>query len=65
MKKKIRLENSNWNFSGNVPQNFDKHISKSIPFYAESHYVGLLISDFIPENGLYMIWMFYRKILLH
>jgi tRNA (cmo5U34)-methyltransferase len=53
MKKKIKLENSNWNFSGNVPQNFDKHISKSIPLYEESHYIGLLISDFfIPENGL-------------
>ena len=53
MKKKIKLQNSNWNFSGNVPQNFDKHITKSIPFYKESHYIGLLISDFfIPENGL-------------
>ena len=53
MKKKIKLENSNWNFSGNVPQNFDKHISKSIPFYEESHKIGLLISDFfIPEKGL-------------
>lgn len=52
MKKKIKLENSGWNFSGNVPQNFDKHISKSIPLYKESHYIGLLISDFfIPENG--------------
>ena len=30
MNKKIKLENSSWNFSGNVPQNFDKHISKSI-----------------------------------
>lgn len=53
MKKKIKLENSNWNFSGNVPKNFDKHISKSIPLYDESHYIGLLISDFfIPEKGL-------------
>ncbi len=53
MKKKIKLQNSNWNFSGNVPQNFDKHITKSIPFYKESHYIGLLISDFfIPKNGL-------------
>ena len=53
MKKKINLQNSNWNFSGNVPQNFDKHITKSIPFYKESHYIGLLISDFfIPKNGL-------------
>lgn len=53
MKKKIKLENSNWNFSGNVPQNFDKHISKSIPFYKDSHTIGLLISDFfIPEKGL-------------
>lgn len=53
MKKKIKLENSNWNFSGNVPKNFDKHISKSIPFYDESHNIGLLISDFfIPERGL-------------
>tara|TARA_Y100000768_G_C23928779_1_gene658931 strand:- start:395 stop:1096 length:702 start_codon:yes stop_codon:yes gene_type:complete len=53
MKKKIQLENSNWNFSGNVPKNFDKHISKSIPLYEESHNIGLLISDFfIPEKGL-------------
>ena len=53
MKKKIKLENSNWNFSGNVPQNFDKHISNSVPLYDESHYIGLLISDFfIPEKGL-------------
>lgn len=53
MKKKIKLENSNWNFSGNVPQNFDKHISKSIPFYHESHNIGLFISDFfIPDKGL-------------
>ena len=52
MKKKIKLENSNWKFSGNVPQKFESHIKKSIPFYDECHKLGLLISDyFIPENS--------------
>ena len=30
--KKIKLENSNWKFGGNVPQKFESHIKKSIPF---------------------------------
>ena len=54
MSKKIKFENSNWKFSGNIPKNFDNHIKKSIPFYEDSHKIGLMISDFfLPDNSNY------------
>ena len=56
MKKKnagdsIKVENSSWTFSGKVAQNFDKHISKSVPYYQWSHQLGLNISDFFLKNN--------------
>ena len=36
--KNIFAKNSNWSFDKNVPKNFDKHISKSVPLYNETHY---------------------------
>ena len=56
MKKKnagdnIKVENSSWTFSGKVAQNFDKHISKSVPYYHWSHQLGLNISDFFLKNN--------------
>ena len=57
MKKKrsagdnIKVGNSSWTFSGNVAQNFDNHISKSVPYYNWSHQLGLNISDFFLKNN--------------
>lgn len=38
--------NANWSFSGDVADNFDQHVRKSVPFYAESHELIASISDF-------------------
>ena len=51
MGNKISLKKS-WNFNGNVPLFFDKHISLSVPFYEECHNLLLEISDhFVSENS--------------
>ena len=51
MGNNIRLKKI-WNFNGNVPLFFDKHISKSVPFYEECHNLLLEMSDhFVSENS--------------
>lgn len=42
----ILTDHSSWSFSGDTFKNFDVHISKSVPLYDWSHYIGLKISDF-------------------
>tara|TARA_Y100000294_G_scaffold62603_1_gene59296 strand:+ start:966 stop:1319 length:354 start_codon:yes stop_codon:yes gene_type:complete len=50
MKNKIgdglRVKNSNWEFRGSVVKNFDRHISKSIPFYKTGQDLVTQASDF-------------------
>ena len=44
--KKIFAKNSSWTFNKNVPKKFDYHIKKSIPMYAEFHWLGEQLSDY-------------------
>ena len=43
---KISSNPSNWKFDKSVTRNFEKHVSKSVPFYEVSHKLTLNISDF-------------------
>ena len=49
---------SSWSFSGDVPSNFDQHVEKSVPGYANGHTLITLYSDFfinLPANRIYDI----------
>ena len=35
-----------FNFSGNVHKNFEKHVTKSVPFYDEGHKIICKLSSF-------------------
>ena len=39
-----------WSFAGNTAQNFDAHVSKSVPLYLESHELIKKLSDFYIRN---------------
>jgi tRNA (cmo5U34)-methyltransferase len=47
----IESENSAWNFSGEVPKSFERHISKSVPLYPQGHDLILKLSDFFLSNN--------------
>ncbi len=42
----IEAEIANWTFGGDVSENFDQHVSKSVPLYDVGHDLILKISDF-------------------
>ena len=42
---------ANWKFSGEVAQNFDSHVSKSVPLYNEGHQLVCDLSDFFLKPG--------------
>ena len=39
-------ESGLWTFGGNTPKNFDEHVSKSVPLYAEGHELINSFSEF-------------------
>jgi len=43
---KLQAANANWSFSGEVANQFDDHVSKSVPLYAQGHQLVCAISDF-------------------
>lgn len=47
----LRLDPANWKFSGEVAQNFDAHVSKSVPLYAMGHDLVCDLSDFFVKPG--------------
>ena len=48
----ISTKNSAWTFnSANVAQNFDSHVSKSVPMYNEGHDLIVKMSDFFVSNN--------------
>jgi len=47
----ILAENANWKFSGDVHENFDEHIEKSVPLYTQAHDLGAKIADFFLADG--------------
>ena len=48
---KISSNPSNWKFDKSVTRNFEKHVSKSVPFYEVSHKLTLNISDFFLKGA--------------
>lgn len=49
----IASRNASWSFGGDTPRNFEDHVSKSVPFYAEGHEIVLSLSDyFVKENSV-------------
>jgi len=42
----IIAENANWSFSGDTVNEFDEHVSKSVPLYSSGHELICKISDF-------------------
>jgi tRNA (cmo5U34)-methyltransferase len=46
----INAKFSDWTFKRNVYKNFDKHINKSIPLYAQTHQLYLHLSDFFLQD---------------
>ena len=54
----INNDLSSWSFEDNVPTNFDKHVSRSVPGYQEGHELISLYSDFfinLPSKRVYDI----------
>ena len=47
---KINLKKSDWDFGGNVPENFVNHAQISIPFYLEGHKLISTYSDYFVKN---------------
>jgi len=49
----IKRTRGSWNFGGNIPENFKKHISKSVPLYNEGHNLICDLSDFyVKKNSI-------------
>ena len=47
------MKNANWKFSGDIVENFDKHILSSVPLYKEGHRLITNLSDFyLSENSV-------------
>jgi tRNA (cmo5U34)-methyltransferase len=46
----ISAERSSWSFSGDVVDNFDNHVSKSVPLYFEGHTLINGLSDFFIKD---------------
>lgn len=46
----IKTSNANWKFSGSVVDNFEKHVSKSVPLYKEGHELIVKLSDYFVKN---------------
>ncbi|MDC1148788.1 methyltransferase domain-containing protein [Pelagibacteraceae bacterium] len=47
----INKKKGNWNFGKGVPEKFDNHIQKSVPFYNEIHRLIVDISSFFLFNN--------------
>ena len=48
----IEAENANWSFE-NIADQFDEHVTKSVPLYHEGHELICHLSDFfLPKHGV-------------
>ncbi len=47
----ISAGNARWSFGGSVPEHFEDHISKSVPYYREGHDMIARLSDFFLREG--------------
>lgn len=49
----ISSNNASWTFGGDTPRNFESHVSKSVPGYADGHDIVLSTSDyFVKANSV-------------
>ncbi len=49
----IKTQNANWKFSGDVVDQFEEHIKKSVPYYEDGHELITKISDyFIKDDSI-------------
>jgi tRNA (cmo5U34)-methyltransferase len=53
----IKAENAGWTFGGSTVENFQEHVGKSVPLYAEGHQLICQLSDFFikPDSVCYDI----------
>jgi tRNA (cmo5U34)-methyltransferase len=47
---KIDAKNADWKFNGSMVENFEEHVSKSVPLYAEGHELIMKLSDYFVKN---------------
>ena len=48
--KKLSSLSSGWSFSGKVAENFQEHVTKSVPFYSECHELICDLSEFFVND---------------
>ena len=46
----INSENANWKFSGKMVDDFESHVSKSVPIYTRGHELIIQLSDFFVKQ---------------
>ena len=46
----IVAKNADWKFNGNMVENFEQHVKKSVPLYEEGHELVLKLSDYFVKN---------------
>lgn len=47
----ISAGNANWKFNGNMVENFESHVAKSVPLYFEGHRLIENLSDYFVKDG--------------
>jgi tRNA (cmo5U34)-methyltransferase len=47
----LEAGNARWSFGGKTAQQFDEHVSKSVPMYTEGHQIICDLSDFFLSEG--------------
>ncbi len=47
---KIEAKNANWKFSGKMVEQFEEHVSKSVPLYRMGHELVVKLSDYFIKN---------------
>ena len=59
----ISSENADWKFSGEMVNDFENHVSKSVPIYKRGHEIIIKLSDFFVKKDslVYDINMFNRE----
>ncbi len=49
----IKAQNANWRFDGDVAEQFETHVRKSVPMYEEGHDLVVKLSDyFVKEDSI-------------
>ena len=48
----ISSENADWKFSGEMVNDFENHVSKSVPIYKRGHEIIIKLSDFFVKDSL-------------